>query len=217
MSHGPDDSPVQWSPDGRWIALSLAVTFDRRLAAALSVQLVDAESGQVVTRLPGNELCGPASWSPSGNRLLLRAGTTGICTYDLHTEQVEPVALMSGRQQQPWLLVPGGPWGWLMSTACTSPGDRAPPQRSAPVIWRVGPSSRSSAGVTAWTSPRSSRRCQPTIGSKESTSGSPRSCLSRTGAMDGGARPAQPGSTVRLAVILLMARSCRWSNDCLAG
>ena len=66
------------------------------------MHLVNAESGQVVTRLPGYELCGSASWSPSGNRLLLRADTTCVCTYDLHTDDVEPVALMSGRQQQPW-------------------------------------------------------------------------------------------------------------------
>lgn len=70
----PDDHPVQWSPDERWIAVSLAVTASREVAPVSTVHVVNAESGETAFRLPGYELCGSGSWSPSGRRLLLRAG-----------------------------------------------------------------------------------------------------------------------------------------------
>ena len=99
----PDDHPVQWSPDERWTAVSLALTANWGMAPISTVHVVKAESGQFAFRLPGYQLCGSASWSPSGTRLLLRDESADVCVFDLLTDRIESVALLSGRAQAPWL------------------------------------------------------------------------------------------------------------------
>lgn len=108
-----DDHLLQWSPDGRWIALSLRPSSDPAVYAPPCLHIVEARTGTVVSRLPGWRLCGSASWSPSGGHLLVADGSfrPTVCTFDLRTQALTTVVPVSGRPQSPTLAGARRPLG----------------------------------------------------------------------------------------------------------
>ena len=65
-----DNLEIQWSPDGTQIALGASAWMGLENPLNYSILVLDATTGQEVTRIEGAGLAGSASWSPDGTRLL---------------------------------------------------------------------------------------------------------------------------------------------------
>ncbi len=117
MFRSSDDQPVQWSPDGRWLALSVSVSTDELTGrpGPSTVHLVDASTGAIVSRLNEWRLCGTASWTPNSRQLLVaqghESGRDAISIFDLDTHELTTVVPVSGRPQNPTLAGARRPLG----------------------------------------------------------------------------------------------------------
>lgn len=90
LRSGSEDSPVQWSPDGSLIALSLTTS----TPGVAQTLLIDASTGAVVRTIEDARLAGSLGWSPSGARLLLDRHQ--IVEYDIASGEDHPLPPLPG-------------------------------------------------------------------------------------------------------------------------
>lgn len=96
MGHS-DDRYLQWSPDGRLLALS----HRENGAFASTTVILDVAAGEVVRRLTNSRLMGSLSFSDDSRRLLVGDVAWRPCILDLSTGLVTPVAWLPDSKPDP--------------------------------------------------------------------------------------------------------------------
>lgn len=82
----PFDRPLQWSPDGSRIALSITdLSGDPMRPIPTQVLLLDAATGEVGRALEDVTIAGSASWTPDSSRLLVVDGEERVMLADTDT------------------------------------------------------------------------------------------------------------------------------------
>lgn len=66
----PESTPMQWSPDGSWLAVTVAIAVPDEIAR-VEVALLDTSTGLIERRIKDANLAGTSSWSPDGRSLLV--------------------------------------------------------------------------------------------------------------------------------------------------
>lgn len=96
-----DDLPIQWSPDGTRIAIGVSVFTGPESLPDQSVRILDAATGQEVTRVGGVRLAGSVSWSPDQTRLLVKEFWGHLRIHDLNADTRHEIPALPGRRPDP--------------------------------------------------------------------------------------------------------------------
>ena len=92
---------AQLSPNSSRFAISVTPTEHTPKSSFASTLIVDVASGETLVEIPDLYLHGTRSWSPDGERLLVR-GTTGVSVYDIQTHSLTaPLGLPEKFHLQP--------------------------------------------------------------------------------------------------------------------
>lgn len=98
----PDSSYVQWSPDGRLIAVSMHFRMRER-EARTEITVLDPSTGEIAARLEGATLAGSASWGPWSDRLVVEGDGDEAWVHHLDGKR-EPITVLppyGGRDLRP--------------------------------------------------------------------------------------------------------------------
>lgn len=98
-----DDLPVQWSPDGTKIAVSIALWLGEERGSHCRVLILDSDTGAQIDHVDDVTLSGSASWSMDSRRLLTMDQMGVLWTYDLDDQRRHTVPVLPGARPDYWV------------------------------------------------------------------------------------------------------------------